>query len=112
MSSPPSSEWSSSESYTQPQADFGEEVERAAELGALKVAQLRERLVSLGESALGRKPELLKRLLLRDAAACLRATVRRPTRKRIRMASRPPPTVLPAPPLGGGTGAHSGGECF
>ena len=47
--------------------------ERAAELGELRVSQLRERLVSAGESALGRKPELLKRLLLHDAAAAAAA---------------------------------------
>lgn len=47
--------------------------ERAAELGELRVSQLRERLVSVGESALGRKPELLKRLLLHDAATAAAA---------------------------------------
>ena len=47
--------------------------ERAAELAELRVSQLRERLVSAGESALGRKPELLKRLLLHDAATAAAA---------------------------------------
>jgi len=47
--------------------------ERAAELAELRVSQLRERLVSAGESALGRKPELLKRLLLHDATAAAAA---------------------------------------
>jgi len=47
--------------------------QRAAELATLRVSQLRDRLLSLGQSAQGPKPELLKRLLVHNATTAAAA---------------------------------------